>query len=260
MFINNAHQFGVSQLYQLRGRIGRSKERAYCYLILPAHKKIDKEAQERIRIIHENTALGSGLKVAHYDLELRGAGDLLGAEQSGHVDAVGYETYLELLDEAVRELKGDSVKEDSVEPEINLRIPAFIPSSYMPDLRIRLSYYKELSSIRGPEDLDRIEGELRDQFGEPTLEVMNFLGLMLIRKTCRDLGVKDISAGTAWLTLAFTEKTLLPPHEVVRLATQDNKKYTITPDQRLKIRMKEITWPRVMEELEFLIKLCPRSS
>ncbi len=256
IFIDDAHMFGVSQLYQLRGRVGRSKERAYCYLLLPKNKKLDADAQERLRIIQENSALGSGIRVAQYDLELRGAGDLLGAEQSGHIKAVGYEMYMELLEEAVSELKGEEVRHD-VEPEINLRIPAFIPDSYMPDLRMRLSYYKALSQITDPYELDTIEDELRDQFGKLPESVMNLMGLMLIRKDCRDLGVRDCSAGSSWLTLAFTEQTKLPPQEVIRLTSMENKKYQITPDQRLKIRMKEITWPRVHEELELLIKLIP---
>ena len=260
IFIDNAQQLGVSQLYQLRGRVGRSKERAYCYLVVPANKKLDKDAQERIRIIQENTALGSGIKVAHYDLELRGAGDLLGAEQSGHINAVGYEMYLELLEEAVREQKGEPEKAEAIDPEINLRTPAFIPDKYIPDVRIRLSYYKALSQIERAEQLDTIEDELRDQFGSPPDEVLNLMGLMLIRKQCRDLGIKDCSAGKSWLTLSFTDKTPLPTEEIIRLTSMENRKYAITPDQRLKVRMNEVTWPRVHEELTLLLRLCPRHS
>jgi len=120
MFIDNAQQLGLSQLYQLRGRVGRSKERAYCYLMVPAHRRIDSEAQERLKIIQENSALGSGIRIAHHDLELRGGGDLLGEDQSGHINAVGYEMYLELLETAVHEAKGDLVRLEEIEPEINL--------------------------------------------------------------------------------------------------------------------------------------------
>ena len=258
IFIDDAHMFGVNQLYQLRGRVGRSKERAYCYLLMPKNKKIDSEAQERLRIIQENTALGSGFRVAQYDLELRGAGDLLGAEQSGHIKAVGYEMYMNLLQEAVEELSNDKKKVTDIEPEINLRIPAFIPDDYIPDIRIRLSYYKALSQLTDPYELDIIEEELRDQFGQLPNSVMNLMGLMLIRKDCKDLGLRDASAGNHWLTLAFTEHTRLHPEDIVRLTSQENKKYKITPDQRLKIRMKEISWPRVHNELELLIKLLPK--
>jgi transcription-repair coupling factor (superfamily II helicase) len=255
IFIDSAQTFGVSQLYQLRGRVGRSKERAYCYLVLPQDRRVDPVALERLKVIQENTALGSGLRVAQYDLELRGAGDILGEDQSGHINAVGYELYLELLEEAVGNLRGDTQTDKELEPEINLRISALLPDKYIPDIRMRLYYYKTLSSIRSSEDADRIEQELRDQFGPPPEPVMNLFGLMLIRKLCRDLGVRDISAGKNIVTLAFTEKTRLPPNEVVRLTTRENKKFQLTPDQRLKIRMNEVTWPRVVDELESLLKL-----
>lgn len=256
MFIDNAQQLGLSQLYQLRGRVGRSKERAYCYLMIPNHRRIEKDAQERLRIIQENTALGSGIRIAQYDLELRGAGDILGEEQAGHVNAVGYELYLELLEDAIRTAKGDTPLEDAVEPEINVRIPALIPDNYISDIRIRLAYYKQLSEIESPEDIDRIEGELRDQFGKLPEQVLNLMGLMLIRKVCKDLGVRDLSSGEAVITLAFTDKTPLPPKRVIELASRSNKKYAITPDSRLRIRMNEITWPRIHDELTYLKTLC----
>lgn len=123
---------------------------------------------------------------------------------------------------------------------------------------MRLYYYKILSQIRGEDDIDRIEQELRDQFGPPPEPVVNLLGLMYIRRLCRDLGVRDISASPTALTLAFTEKTRLPPHEVIRLAARENKKYQLTPDQRLKIRMNEVAWPRVVDELLALLNLCPK--
>lgn len=255
MFIDNSHQLGLSQLYQLRGRVGRSKERAYCYLLVPNHQKLEKDAQERLRIIQENTSLGSGIRIAQYDLELRGAGDILGEEQAGHINAVGYELYLELLDEAVHAAKGEARPVD-IEPEINVRIPALIPDQYIPDIRVRLAYYKALTEIQAPEDLDRIEDELRDQFGKPPEAVLNLMGLMLIRKICRDLSVRDLSAGKSSISLAFTENTPLAPTKVVELTSRSNKKYSITPDNRLNVRMNEITWPRILEELEYLKTLC----
>lgn len=256
MFIDNAQGLGLSQLYQLRGRVGRSKERAYCYLLVPNHRQIDKDAQERLRIIQENTSLGSGIRIAQYDLELRGSGDILGEEQAGHVNAVGYELYLELLEEAVRAAKGESDPGADIEPEINVRIPALIPDTYIPDLRVRLAYYKQLSEIENPEDIDRIEDELRDQFGKLPDQVLNLMGLMLIRKVCKDLCVRDLSSGEATITLALTERTSLPPQRVIELASRTNKKYSITPDNRLRVRMNEITWPRIHDELMYLKSLC----
>jgi transcription-repair coupling factor (superfamily II helicase) len=255
MFIDNAHQFGLSQLYQLRGRVGRSKERAYCYLLIPANKRIETDAQERLKIIQENTALGSGIKIAHHDLELRGAGNILGEDQSGQIDAVGYEMYLELLEEAIRTVKGEEVHEQ-IEPEINVRIPALIPDAYIGDIRIRLSYYKAMSEISAPEDMDRIEEELSDQFGKLPEQVINLMGLMLIRHHCRELGIRDLSSGPKTISLAFTERTPLPPQTAVALAQTQRQKYSITPDMRLIIRLETISWPNIYDELQHLKGLC----
>jgi transcription-repair coupling factor (superfamily II helicase) len=254
MFIDSAHMFGLSQLYQLRGRVGRSKARAYCYLMLPRGKKIEKDAQERLKIIQENSALGSGIKIAQYDLELRGSGNILGENQSGHVNAVGYELYMDLLQEALAEAKGEAIDDRDLDPEINLRVPAMIPESYISDIRIRLSYYKALAEISSNDELDRIEEELKDQFGEIPEPTLNLMGLMLIRKLCKDLGVRDLSAGVKSISLIFTEKTALTPETAIKLAMRENKKYSLTPDNRLNIRMNNITWSSVYEELEYLLK------
>ncbi|MEQ1724200.1 MAG: TRCF domain-containing protein, partial [Pseudobdellovibrio sp.] len=255
MFIDQAHMFGLSQLYQLRGRVGRSKARAFCYLLLPKDKKIEKDAQERLKVIQENSALGSGIRIAQYDLELRGAGNILGDDQSGHVNSVGYELYMDLLNEALAEAKGESIADRDLDPEINLKVPALIPDSYISDIRIRLSYYKALSEISSQEELDRIEDELKDQFGPIPEPVINLMGLMLIRKQCKDLGVRDISAGLKNISLIFTEKTKLKPETAIQLAMRENKKYSITPDQRLNVRMNSITWSNVYEELNYLLTL-----
>ena len=256
MFIDNAQQFGLSQLYQLRGRIGRSKERAYCYLFIPRNKALDSDSQERLRVLQENTELGSGMRVAQHDLELRGAGDFLGESQSGHINSVGYELYMELLEDAIREQKGEPPKSESVEPEINVRIPAYIPDKYISDIRIRLAYYKVLSEIKSHEDLDHIESDLQDQFGKIPDEVFNLIGLMLIRKDCKDLGIQDLRSGKNVITLVFTKDTPLPPKKVVELSLRENKKYSITPDNRLKIRMNDIQWPKIYEEVSYLKTLC----
>lgn len=255
MFIDQAHIMGLSQLYQLRGRVGRSKQRAYCYLILPKNKTLEKDAQERLKVIQENTALGSGIRIAQYDLELRGAGEILGEEQSGHINSVGYELYMDLLNEAIHEKRGDPVEDSDLDPEINLRIPALIPDKYISDIRLRLSYYKALADIRNTDDMDKIEAELTDQFGEIPEQTLNLMGLMLIRSQCKTLGVRDISSGLKNISLVFTQKTKIKPETVIQLAMRENKKYSITPDNRLNIRMNSITWPAVYEELTYLLKL-----
>ena len=255
MFIDQAHMFGLSQLYQLRGRVGRSKARAYCYLLMPKDRKIEKIAQERLKIIQDNSALGSGIKIAQYDLELRGAGNILGDDQSGHVNSVGYEMYMDLLNETLAEAKGEILTDFELDPEVNLKIPALIPDKYIPDIRMRLSYYKALADIKSQDDLDTIETELKDQFGELPEPVVNLMGLMLIRRQCKNLGVRDISAGLKNISLIFTNQTKLSPEKAIQLSMRENKKYSLTPDQRLNVRMNVITWSKVYEELNYLLSL-----
>ena len=255
MFIDRADMFGLSQLYQLRGRVGRSKQRAYCYLLLPRDKKLDQQAQERLKIIQENTALGSGIKIAQYDLELRGSGDILSEDQSGHVNAVGYEMYMDLLAEALANAKGEDYDSFELDPEINLKIPAMIPDSYINDVRIRLGYYKALADVSTEAELAKIEDELKDQFGPLPEPTVNLFGLMMIRRQCKELGVRDVSAGLKSISLIFTEKTRLKPETVIGLAMRENKKYSVTPDNRLNVRMNSITWSGVYEELDQLLKL-----
>jgi transcription-repair coupling factor (superfamily II helicase) len=252
IIIDRAHTFGLSQLYQLRGRVGRSKERAFCYLLVPSSGTMDAIAQERLRVIQENSALGSGFKIAHHDLELRGAGNILGDSQSGHANSVGYELYLELLEDTVRTIKGEDLELEKLDPELNIKIPALIPDQYMPDIRLRLGYYKTLSKITSAEDVDKIEEELRDQFGPPPESVYNLMGLMLIRHNCKSLGIRDLSSSSKSLSLAFIDKTPMKVDIIIGLATRQAKKYSITPDSRLVIRMEKISWPVILEELSSL--------
>lgn len=255
MFINEAQLFGLSQLYQLRGRVGRSKQRAYCYLVLPRNKTLDKTAEERLRIIQENTALGSGIKIAQYDLELRGSGNILGEDQSGDVNAVGYELYMDLLKEALADARGEEPDDIELDPEINLKIPALIPDQYIPDIRLRLGYYKALSDIEGETDLEAIESELKDQFGPLPEQVTNLMGLMLIRHICKKLKIKDVSSGVKSISLQFTDKTPLKTPTIISLASKENKKYSITPDNRLNVRLSNQSWALVYEELRYLLTL-----
>lgn len=253
IFIDNAQNLGLSQLYQLRGRVGRGTHRAFCYLLVPPNKVLDKDAEERLRVLKENTALGSGLTIAQHDLELRGSGTILGEEQSGVIESVGYEMYMELLEDSIKELRGEQSL-PRLEPDINLKIKALIPSVYIPDLRLRLSYYKKLSQIENESDIDGIEESLRDQFGKPPEEVLNLLGLMVVRLQAKKLRVKDINSGKEILTLAFLEDTPLSAQIILKLIGLPNKKYSITPDNRLKIRMKEVNWTNVYNELVHLLK------
>ena len=157
-----------------------------------------------------------------------------------------------MLKQTLSELKGEKTDLNELEPEINLRIPALIPEAYMQDVRLRLAYYKAMNDIRNTEDADRIEADLRDQFGALPAEVVNLLGVMLIRSVCKSLKVRDLSAGLKNISLIFTEHTPLRMDRLMSLISKENKKYSLTPDHRLNIRMNTITWPQVYEELLFL--------
>ena len=248
MIVNRADKFGLSQLYQLRGRIGRSNKRAYCYLLLPTSGHIDSTAQQRLKTLQDHSDLGSGLQIAHYDLELRGAGHLLGEAQSGHVEAVGYDLYLELLEEAIASVKGEA-NLSQLEPEIHIPIPALIPDKYMPDIRVRLAFYRKLSKIKDIKEIDIIEEDVRDQFGQPPEPVLNLFGLMVIRFLCKTLGIRDLKAGDKNLSLIFTEQTPLHGEKIVQLAIKQKEKYQISPDHRLKIKLKSLKWQVIYEEL-----------
>jgi len=176
----------------------------------------------------------------------------LGDEQSGHVNTVGYELYMDLLNEALATARGEE-PEDDLDPEINLKIPAMIPDKYIPDIRMRLSYYKALAEIKLEEDVEKIEDELKDQFGTLPEPVVNLIGVMLVRKLCKDLGVRDVSAGVNKVSLIFSDKTKLAPQDAIKLAAREPKKYSIMPDSRLNIRMDVINWSAVYEELKYLL-------
>ncbi|MES2768433.1 MAG: transcription-repair coupling factor [Bdellovibrionota bacterium] len=252
IIIDRADTLGLSQLYQLRGRVGRSNERAYCYLVIPKSGALDPIAQERLKVLQENTELGSGLRIAHHDLELRGAGNILGEEQAGHANSVGYELYIELLEQALKEARGEDTQKDDLEPEINLRIPALIPHDYIPDIRVRMGYYNALSRIESPDDMDRFEADMSDQFGKVPEQVMNLMGMMLLKKYCKDLAIRDLSAGAKSISLAFTDFTPIKSDVMIELVTGRPKKYSITPDSRLIVQMTEISWPQIYSELNSL--------
>lgn len=248
IFIDQPQLLGLSQLYQLRGRVGRSKERAYCYLLAPKNRELDVDATERLRVLKENSELGSGIRIAQYDLELRGSGNILGEDQSGHIASVGYELYMDLLDQAVADLKGES-KTSQIDPEINLRIPALIPDKYIEDIRVRLAYYKAFSSIANEDDFEKFENELKDRFGEVPEQVTNLLGISLIRSICIHYGITDLSQGLKNITLTLSAKTPIKAELAIAASMRDNKKFQLLPNNRFLIRINDISWSRVYNEL-----------
>lgn len=192
MIVENADHLGLAQLYQLRGRVGRSNRLAYCYLTYQRDKSITEVSEKRLKAIKEFTEFGSGFKIALRDLEIRGAGNILGAEQHGHMDAVGYDMYLKLLDEAVKEQKGETVIQE-VTCQVDLKVSAFLDDAYISDHATKLEIYKKISLIRTREDLDDMVDELTDRFSDIPTETMNLIEISYLRAMCEALGIYDVS-------------------------------------------------------------------
>ncbi|MBI3180140.1 MAG: transcription-repair coupling factor, partial [Deltaproteobacteria bacterium] len=194
MIVHRADTFGLAQLYQLRGRIGRSRERAFAYLLLPRSARIGAEASERLAVLKRFSQLGSGFQIASHDLDLRGAGDLLGADQSGNIHAVGFELYTELLAEAVEQAKGKAGHVE-VEPDIKLPVTAVLPESYVPEPMQRLGLYQRMAEGDSDDAIFDVLAEIEDRYGLPPEEVRNLAEVMVIRRRLKVLGVQGLTAG-----------------------------------------------------------------
>src|SRR5437879_538333 len=214
IIINRADTFGLAQLYQLRGRVGRSHHRAYAYLLIPGEHLITADAQKRLRVLQELDDLGGGFRLAAHDLEIRGGGNLLGKQQSGHITAIGLELYTTMMEQAVRELRGEP-QEPDVEPEVQLGIPAFIPESYVPDVSQRLVVYKRLAAIRGGPDLDEIAAELVDRYGRVPALVDPLMRLMELRRWLKDLRIVAARRRGERIVLEFSPTTPVRPETLV---------------------------------------------
>jgi transcription-repair coupling factor (superfamily II helicase) len=238
MIIDRADLFGLAQLYQLRGRVGRSRERAYCYLLVPPPSQMSDEARARIEAIERFTELGSGFHVASLDLELRGAGDLLGAEQSGNVAAVGFELYVQMLEQAVAELRGEPVVQQ-VEPELTFDEPSFLPAEYIDDVGVRLSLYKRLASARDEEEVADIAQEMEDRFGNAPAPARLLVRVMTIKTQLRRLRALGIEGSRERVTLHLREDSPLDAAKVMELCAGKKSPYRLTPDLRLSRRFGE---------------------
>ncbi len=216
IIINRADRIGLSDLYQLRGRVGRSNVRAYAYFLIPGKDLVSDEAKKRLQAIREMSYLGAGFRLAMKDLEMRGAGNLLGPEQSGHIHAVGFDLYIEMLEKAVADLKGLGMKEE-VEPSITLRVAALIPESYVGDMTLRLSMYRRIANARGPEDLEDIGAEMADRFGSLPDEVRRLLEIMRLKIVARSLFITNISEGDSKIRLVFSKDTPVAPERILAL-------------------------------------------
>ncbi|HRC58591.1 MAG TPA: DEAD/DEAH box helicase, partial [Kofleriaceae bacterium] len=201
MFVARADAFGLAQLYQLRGRIGRSKERAYCYLLVPSAEHLGEDALRRLDALQRFTELGAGFQIASRDLEIRGGGELLGQRQSGSIAAVGFDAYVHMLEEAVAELDGRPLH-SAIDPELSAEVPGFIPDDYVPDPRQRLELYKRLSSVETDDDLSEVLEEIKDRYGPLPLDALLLAELMAVKAVARDLAIEAIEVGKARLAAA----------------------------------------------------------
>jgi transcription-repair coupling factor (superfamily II helicase) len=239
ILINRADCFGLAQLYQLRGRVGRSRHRAYAYLLIPGEGLLTRDARERLKVLQELTELGAGFRVASHDLELRGAGDLLGASQAGQITAIGFEMYAELLEETIHELKG-LAREEKVDPEIRLGLSAFLPEKYLPDPNQRLVFYRKLAAAEEEETLYAAADELRDRYGEIPEPAQRLLEVMKLRVLMKRLKVELAEYDGRQLVFAFAAATPVPPEKILRLLDDPQQRYRFSPDYRLAVRLGKV--------------------
>jgi transcription-repair coupling factor (superfamily II helicase) len=235
LIVHRADMFGLAQLYQLRGRVGRSKIRAYAYFTIPADARLTPAAEKRLKVLQSLDTLGAGFVLASHDLDIRGAGNLLGEEQSGHIREVGFELYQSMLEEAVAALRGGEggEVEDQWSPRINLGTAVLIPEEYVPDLQVRLGLYRRLSGVETHEAIEAFAAELIDRFGTLPDEVRHLLDVVEIKGLCRQAGVEQIDAGPKGAVLAFRNKSFANPEGLIDFIRKEGARVKLQPDHRL---------------------------
>jgi len=233
--INRADAYGLSQLYQLRGRVGRSNRRAYAYLLIPSDQELSPIARKRLAAIREFSDLGAGFRIAALDLELRGAGNLLGGQQSGHIDAIGFDLYTQMLERTVQELRGEEIVEETG-AQLNLGIDTRIPDDYIADMSQRLRTYKRIASARSDEELNRISEEVSDRYGRLPMSVENLFGFARVRREAERLGIISIDRVGENLAVKLGEKARVEPGDLLKLL-EENKSASFSPTGVLKIKM-----------------------
>ena len=221
ILVNRADMLGLGQLYQIRGRVGRSKERAYAYLLVPKGKRLTRKSRRRLQAIEEFADLGSGFNIAMRDMEIRGAGNIIGAQQHGHITAVGFDLYCRLLDEAVRELKGEKV-EHVVEPEMKIAVTAYIPDDYVPDTDLKMEFYQRLAEAHRLVELLGVQEELEDRFGRMPYQTKSLLALMEIKIMARQLGLAAVQLEKSRFRMIFPEEVQPAPADIQRLVEKSS--------------------------------------
>ena len=232
LIVHRADMFGLAQLYQLRGRVGRSKLRAYALFTLPANRKLTDTADRRLKVLQSLDTLGAGFQLASHDLDIRGAGNLLGEEQSGHIKEVGFELYQQMLEEAVAEIRGTGeVVDGGWSPQIAIGTAVMIPEGYVPDLQLRLALYRRLGELETPEEIDAFGAELIDRFGSLPEEVEHLLKIVYIKALCRKANVEKLDAGPKGIVIHFRKREFADPAGLVRFIGEQGSLAKIRPDQ-----------------------------
>ena len=236
MIVYRADRFGLAQLYQMRGRVGRSKVRAYAYLTMPEAHMATQGAQQRLKILQSLDTLGAGFTLASHDLDMRGGGNPLGEEQSGHIKDLGVELYQHMLEEAVAELRNDdSLKDQSWSPQVNVGVAILIPENYIQDLNLRLATYRRISEIENDEGGDALAAELIDRFGKLPEEVNSLLKVMKIKRLCRKAHVEKVDAGPMGVVMTIRHKDVSDPSIIMNAITQ-NAGWRLRPDQTILVK------------------------
>jgi transcription-repair coupling factor (superfamily II helicase) len=236
ILINRAERLGLSELYQLRGRVGRSNRRAYAYLMIPPEVELTPIARRRLAALKEFSDLGAGFKLAALDLELRGAGNMLGGEQSGHIEAIGFELYTQMLERAVREMKGEATPEEA-ETQLNLGLNIRIPADYVPEENQRLQMYKRVARVETESQLGDVTAEMTDRYGPPPPAVRNLLDYASLKLLCMKVGVNAIERKRDVVTLKFQQNAAVDPEQLARFVSAQ-RGAQFTPDGQLKFVLK----------------------
>jgi transcription-repair coupling factor (superfamily II helicase) len=237
LIVHRADMFGLAQLYQLRGRIGRGKLRAYAYLTLPEKKKLAPTAQRRLEVMQTLDTLGAGFQLASHDLDIRGAGNLLGDEQSGHIREVGIELYQHMLEEAVAVARteggGGAMPQEEWSPQITIGTPVLIPEDYVTDLSVRLGLYRRIAGLADRRESEAFAAELIDRFGKLPAEVENLLQIIAIKRACREAGVERVEAGPKGAVITLRGNRFANPAGLVELIQKHAGSLRLRPDQKL---------------------------
>ena len=236
IIVNRADRFGLAQIYQLRGRVGRSDEQAYAYLIIPDESVLTKDAQKRLKVLMEHSDLGSGFQIAMNDLKIRGGGTILGASQSGHIAAVGYDMFLKLMENAIAELKGEAPLEP-LEPEINVRISAFLSESYIPDIDQRMAAYRRLAKMTELQEVSEFNTELIDRYGELPKEAGNLLYKIVLKIFAKKAGIGRLDLTDQHLLLHFSAEHLKNHDALVDLISAAPERYALQTGHILKVKL-----------------------